>query len=382
MQEGAFVNTRRDHPGRADHPVAGAAVGADHPRGVHQPARRPVDHRGARAGLMVGALNLISVAFAVLFVGLGVDFGIQFSVRYRAERHENDNLHEALLSTARYVGAPLTLAAAATAAGFLSFLPTDYKGVSELGQIAGLGMIVAFITSITVIPALLTVLNPPGEPEEMGYTVAGAGRSLHGAPPHRRSSSAPGSWSRPGCRCSISCSSISIRSTCAARRSSRSRPSSTCAAIRRSAPTRSTCSRRTREAAQAVAEKLSQAARGRARQDDRELHSGRSGAEARRDHAARARCSTRCCSPIPARRRRPTPTTSPRSRRAVDELAAGGRQAPDRARAPSRRKRLADDLAQARRRRRGDARARAGGDDLAAADRARRVARAICRRSR
>jgi uncharacterized protein len=118
---------------------------------------------------MVGALNLISVAFAVLFVGLGVDFGIQFSVRYRAERHENDNLHEALINTAKYVGAPLTLAATATAAGFLAFLPTDYKGVSELGQLAGLGMIVAFLTSITLIPALLTLLKPSGEPEEMGY---------------------------------------------------------------------------------------------------------------------------------------------------------------------------------------------------------------------
>ena len=42
---------------------------------------------------MVGALNLISVAFAVLFIGLGVDFGIQFSVRYRAERHDVDDLH-------------------------------------------------------------------------------------------------------------------------------------------------------------------------------------------------------------------------------------------------------------------------------------------------
>ena len=39
--------------------------------------------------IMVGAFNLISVAFAVLFVGIGVDFGIQFSVRYRAERHEH-----------------------------------------------------------------------------------------------------------------------------------------------------------------------------------------------------------------------------------------------------------------------------------------------------
>src|SRR5262249_37417662 len=98
---------------------------------------------------LVGALNVISIAFAVLFIGLGVDFGIQFSVRYRAERHEVDDLHQALLSTARYVGAPLTLAAAATAAGFLSFLPTDYKGLSELGLLAGLGMIIAFATSIT-----------------------------------------------------------------------------------------------------------------------------------------------------------------------------------------------------------------------------------------
>jgi len=120
---------------------------------------------------IVGALNLISVAFAVLFIGLGVDFGIQFSVRYRAERHDVDNLHEALVNTASHVGAPLTLAAAATAAGFLSFLPTDYKGLSELGLLAGLGMIIAFLTSITLIPALLTVLRPPGEPQEMGFNV-------------------------------------------------------------------------------------------------------------------------------------------------------------------------------------------------------------------
>src|SRR6266446_5261021 len=48
---------------------------------------------------LVGALNLISIAFAVLFIGLGVDFGIQFSVRYRAERHEVDELHQALVNT-------------------------------------------------------------------------------------------------------------------------------------------------------------------------------------------------------------------------------------------------------------------------------------------
>jgi uncharacterized protein len=119
--------------------------------------------------MMVGALNMISVAFAVLFVGIGVDFGIQFSVRYRAERHTQADLRKALSSAGEHIATPLSLAAAATAAGFLSFVPTDYRGVSELGQIAGLGMIIAFIGSVTILPALLMIFNPPGESEPLGY---------------------------------------------------------------------------------------------------------------------------------------------------------------------------------------------------------------------
>ena len=92
---------------------------------------------------LVGALNPISMAFAVLFVGIGVDFGIQVAVRYRRERHLNNHLAPALDAAARAIAKPLTLAAAATAAGFYSFLPTDYRGVSELGLIAGNGMLIA-----------------------------------------------------------------------------------------------------------------------------------------------------------------------------------------------------------------------------------------------
>ncbi len=119
--------------------------------------------------MMVGSLNLLSIAFAVLFVGLGVDFGIQYSVRYRSERFKNDNLPLALENAARRAAVPLSLAAMATAAGFLCFLPTDYKGISELGKIAGAGMLVAFLTSITTLPALLDLLNPPGEKDPVGY---------------------------------------------------------------------------------------------------------------------------------------------------------------------------------------------------------------------
>ena len=124
----------------------------------------------AAAGLlMLGAFNLLSIAFAVLFVGLGADFGIQFAVRYRSERHETQDTGVALRGAAAKVGGALALAAAGVTAGFFSFWPTNYRGVSELGQIAGTGMLIAFASTITLLPALLAVLKSPGEPERLGY---------------------------------------------------------------------------------------------------------------------------------------------------------------------------------------------------------------------
>jgi hopanoid biosynthesis associated RND transporter like protein HpnN len=122
------------------------------------------------AGLLtVGVFNIISIAFIALFVGLGVDFGIQFAVRYRHERHHTKDLNKALSSTGGALGAPLALAAGATAAGFFSFLPTTYTGVAELGMVAGIGMIVAFLLSVTLLPALLKLLNPRDEGKEVGF---------------------------------------------------------------------------------------------------------------------------------------------------------------------------------------------------------------------
>ena len=58
------------------------------------------------------------------------------------------------------------IGAMATAAGFLCFLPTDYRGIAELGKIAGAGMLVAFVSSITALPAMLKLLHPPGGVED------------------------------------------------------------------------------------------------------------------------------------------------------------------------------------------------------------------------
>jgi hopanoid biosynthesis associated RND transporter like protein HpnN len=90
-------------------------------------------------------------------------------VRYRAARHESNDLYAALLHAADRVGAPLTLAAGAAAAGVLSFMPTSYRGLAELGLIAGCGMVIAYVTSMTLLPALLRAVNPPEEPQPLGY---------------------------------------------------------------------------------------------------------------------------------------------------------------------------------------------------------------------
>jgi uncharacterized protein len=121
---------------------------------------------------VVGPLNPISVAFAVLFVGVAVDFGIQFSVRFRDERFNADNFVDALHATGASIGGPLAVAAAAAAVGFFAFVPTDYTGVSELGLIAGVGMVLALVLNLTLLPALLTILRPKGERRPIGFAGA------------------------------------------------------------------------------------------------------------------------------------------------------------------------------------------------------------------
>jgi hopanoid biosynthesis associated RND transporter like protein HpnN len=123
----------------------------------------------AFAAAAVGTLNPISIAFAVLFIGMGVDFGIQFAVRYRDCRHRFGDPVAATRATAREIAGPLVLAAVTTAAGFLSFMPTAYVGVSQLGLIAGVSMIIAVAFNMTLLPALLTVFRPHPEPEAVGY---------------------------------------------------------------------------------------------------------------------------------------------------------------------------------------------------------------------
>ncbi|HKK14450.1 MAG TPA: MMPL family transporter, partial [Gammaproteobacteria bacterium] len=107
----------------------------------------------------VGPFNLISISFAVLFVGLGVDFGIQFCTRYYEELRPANQPRAALTRTVVGMGPPLSLAAVAAACSFYSVVPTDYAGIVDLGIIAGTSMFIALFANLTVLPALLVILR-------------------------------------------------------------------------------------------------------------------------------------------------------------------------------------------------------------------------------
>jgi len=112
----------------------------------------------------LGQLNLISVAFAVLFIGLSVDFGIHFALRYKEDLDNFASHGAALRYAAAGVGGALGLSATAATIAFYSFLFTNYLGLAELGLIAGTGMFIALFANLTVLPALLTLVHPAPTP--------------------------------------------------------------------------------------------------------------------------------------------------------------------------------------------------------------------------
>jgi hopanoid biosynthesis associated RND transporter like protein HpnN len=109
------------------------------------------------ATLTVGSLNLISIAFAVLYIGMGVDYATYLALRYREYLLEGFSPQDALYQSLRSVSSALFLCALTTALGMYAFIPTAYRGVSELGIIAGSSMFIVVLLTLTLMPALLSL---------------------------------------------------------------------------------------------------------------------------------------------------------------------------------------------------------------------------------
>lgn len=116
------------------------------------------------AVLVVGRLNLISVAFATLYIAVSIDYSVQFAMRYRELMASGKSSHDALAETGGQFGEALILCAVATSIGFFAFVPTDYRGVAELGLIAGMGIIIGALTCLSLLIALIEKWPTPHRP--------------------------------------------------------------------------------------------------------------------------------------------------------------------------------------------------------------------------
>jgi hopanoid biosynthesis associated RND transporter like protein HpnN len=110
----------------------------------------------------VGQLNMISVAFAVLYIGLGVDYAIHVCLRYRELAGEGFPIRESLATSINHIAPALILSTLSTSIGFYAFVPTAFTGVRELGIIAGTGMFISLLVTLLLLPCLLLKLSAIG----------------------------------------------------------------------------------------------------------------------------------------------------------------------------------------------------------------------------
>ncbi len=110
------------------------------------------------AAVFYETLNLVSVAFMVLLVGLGIDFMIHLALHVQEERTIGRECRAALFRSNRHIGAALALCAPTSAIAFFAFAPTQFTGMTQLGIVSGFGVLVAFVVAVTLLPAVLALL--------------------------------------------------------------------------------------------------------------------------------------------------------------------------------------------------------------------------------
>jgi len=111
------------------------------------------------ATLVVGHLSLFSVMFISIVIGIGIDYGIYFLFRYEEEIFLGRNLREAIEITAARTGPGMLVGAVTAAGAFYVLMLTDFRGIQELGFIAGSAIVLCWVSMMTVFPAALVILD-------------------------------------------------------------------------------------------------------------------------------------------------------------------------------------------------------------------------------
>ncbi|QDT38488.1 MMPL family transporter [Stratiformator vulcanicus] len=115
----------------------------------------------------VGHLNILSVSFAVILIGLGIDFAIHYLARYLEHRKEGYDLEEALEETSAGVGTGIITAAVTTSLAFFCATFTQFLGVAELGIIAGGGILLCALATFTILPPLIALADADSDPDKL-----------------------------------------------------------------------------------------------------------------------------------------------------------------------------------------------------------------------
>src|SRR5690606_860816 len=109
------------------------------------------------AWLILGSLNtMTSVLFVILF-GLGIDYGLHFYARYLERRSLGEDVLKALLFTYDSTGSAILTSAITTAVALFVLVFADFRGFSEFGFISGIGILLAFIAMMYILPAIITI---------------------------------------------------------------------------------------------------------------------------------------------------------------------------------------------------------------------------------
>ena len=101
----------------------------------------------------VGHLNILSIAFSAILVGLGVDFGIHYLARYSTCRFKGSDIPRSLIKASKEVGPGIFVGALTTAIAFAAAGGQEFIGVAELGRIAGVGILLCCLAALIVLPA-------------------------------------------------------------------------------------------------------------------------------------------------------------------------------------------------------------------------------------
>ncbi len=134
--------------------------------------------------LAVGQLNMITAILAGILMGIGIDFGIHFTFRLRLELGLGHDLPTAVTQTIRASGPASLASAAGTGAAFLSLLFSEFRGFSQFGLLAGVGVFLIGAVMYLWVPALLLLLEraKPGLPARLIGRRAPAAEATGGPP--------------------------------------------------------------------------------------------------------------------------------------------------------------------------------------------------------